>query len=69
MYIRMYEHAQIFTTATYVAVYKMATVLVKQTLMWLSAAEGLALFKATATNSCGGQATACFRLTACKLCA
>ena len=43
-------------------------VIFKQTLLWQSAAEGVALFKATATNSCGGQATACFILTACHLC-
>ena len=33
--------------------------------MWQSAAAGLTIFKVSAINSCGGQATACFFVIGC----
>ena len=43
-------------------------VLIKQTLVWPSAGTGLTVFKVSAINSCGGQATACFFVSTCKTC-
>ena len=47
----------------YTDMYFIRIVLIKQTLVWPSAAAGLTVFKLSAVNSCGGQATACFFVT------
>ena len=40
----------------------------QQTLEWPEASPGSTIFKVTATNSCGGQATACFIVNYCETC-